>query len=167
LRVLLPVHEDEFGQQHTAVVAPGSAIDKFFAMRIHDQLHLHDIQVGFNRLFPHLKISFYAVSHKEGEGSAAKNELDAHQQLSRIRTVHKEGEIVIQPEMTVAELEGIFASHFGLNAQIFRKSGNLWMQTTATDHWSLGEQNRKGGSSESHYVDKLLSDEQEGPLEMD
>jgi hypothetical protein len=41
------------------------------------------------------------------------------------------------------------------------------MQTTATDHWSLGEQNRKGGSSESHYVDKLLTDEPEEPLETD
>lgn len=139
----------------------------YFAMRIHDQLHLHDIQVGFNQLFPHLKISFYSVSHREGEGSAAKNELNAHQPLSGVRTIHKDGDIVIHSEMTVAELEGIFASYFGLNAQIFRKSGNLWMQTTATDHWSLGEQNRKGGSSESHYVDKLLSDEHEEPLETD
>jgi hypothetical protein len=26
--------------------------------------------------------------------------------------------------------------------QVFRKSGKLWIQTTATDQWTLGEQNK-------------------------
>jgi hypothetical protein len=50
--------------------------------------------------------------------------------------------------MTVAELERLFVENFGLNAQVFRRSGTLWLQTSATDNWTLAEQNRKGGHSE-------------------
>jgi|APTNR8051073442_1049403.scaffolds.fasta_scaffold01422_11 hypothetical protein len=133
------------------------------AMRIHDKLHIRDIQVGFNQLFPHLKLSFYKTEHHAGEGTPRQAELNAELTLEQARTVHSEGELVIDPYMTVAELEEEFARHFGLNAQVFRKSGNLWMQTTATDNWTLGEQNRKGESSEAHFAEKYGDDLQEEP----
>jgi hypothetical protein len=31
---------------------------------------------------------------------------------------------------------------FGINVQVFRKAGELWLQTTITDHWTLAEQER-------------------------
>jgi tyrosyl-tRNA synthetase len=51
-------------------------------------------------------------------------------------------EIKIDELMKVAELEGVFAKNFGLSVQVFRKSGNLWLQTTTTDNWTLAEQNQ-------------------------
>ena len=45
--------------------------------------------------------------------------------------------------MKVAELENAFAKSFGFAVQVFRKSGNVWLQTTATDDWTLEEQNLK------------------------
>jgi hypothetical protein len=123
-------------------------------MRIEDHLQLHDIQVGFNQLFPALKVEFYAIEHHAGEGSPKRAQLAASCSLAEVRNVHREGELVIVPTMTVAELEAQFAKKYGLNAQVFRKSGNLWMQTTATDAWTLAEQNRKGGASQAHYAEK-------------
>ena len=38
-----------------------------------------------------------------------------------------------------------FKEIYDLNVQVFRRSGNIWLQTTATDHLSLSAQNEKGG----------------------
>lgn len=127
-------------------------------MRIEDHLQLHDIQVRFNQLFPYLKVEFYAIEHQAGEGSPKRAQLDPKHTLGEVRKVHQAGELVITPELTVAELESEFAQKYGLNAQVFRKSGNLWIQTTATDSWTLAEQNRKGGSSEAHFAEKYGAD---------
>jgi len=33
---------------------------------------------------------------------------------------------------------------FGLHVQIFRKSGDLWLQTSKTDEWTIEHQNARG-----------------------
>ena len=124
------------------------------AMLIQDNLRLRDIQVGFNRMFPNLKIEFYAHRHGAGEGSPQGEQFDPELSLADVRTIHTEGDLKLDPEMSVAQTEAIFKENYGLNAQIFRRSGNLWMQTTVTDSWTLAEQNRKGGSSRKLYADK-------------
>jgi hypothetical protein len=123
-------------------------------MRIADDMTLLDIQVAFNQTFPFLKLEFYKGTHDSGEGSPVRTQLNARQSLAKVRKVHTEGELHISADMTVAELENAFQDRYGLNAQVFRKSGNLWMQTTATDSWTLGEQNRKGGASEKIFSEK-------------
>ncbi|MCB0638667.1 MAG: hypothetical protein KDC54_18680 [Lewinella sp.] len=123
-------------------------------MRIADDMTLLDIQIAFNQTFPFLKVEFYKGTHDSGQGSPVRTQLDAKQPLAKVRRVHNEGELAISTGMTVAELEQAFQDRYGLNAQVFRKSGNLWMQTTATDNWTLGEQNRKGGSSEKIFSEK-------------
>lgn len=123
-------------------------------MLIKDHMRLRDIQIGFNQLFPYLKLEFYKGEHHAGEGSPKRTQLDPEQSLAKVRTVHTEGEFKLAADLKVAQLEAAFLEKYGLNAQVFRKSGNLWMQTTATDSWTLAEQNRKGGSSEKQYASK-------------
>jgi hypothetical protein len=48
--------------------------------------------------------------------------------------------------MTVTEIEKSFNRFYGLNTQILRKSGNIWLGTTVTDNWTLEEQNKQGES---------------------
>ena len=50
----------------------------------------------------------------------------------------------IEPTMTVASFEQTLLNQFGIAAQVFRKSGNLWLETTMTDQWSLAQQNEHG-----------------------
>jgi len=33
---------------------------------------------------------------------------------------------------------------FGLAAQVFRKSGRVWLETIRTDNWTLNDQNKHG-----------------------
>ncbi|MCG8331451.1 MAG: hypothetical protein MI974_27425 [Chitinophagales bacterium] len=123
-------------------------------MTISDNKTIRDIQREFNQKFSALKIEFYASHHESGEGSPVKEQLAPEQLLKNARTKHSEDDFIISPEMSVGDFEQTFYDLFGLNVQVFRKSGNLWMQTTSTDSWSLEQQNRKGGSSERHYKDK-------------
>lgn len=123
-------------------------------MIISDEKTLRDIQKEFNGKFPYLRLEFYSSRHGEGEGSPIQERLDPEQLLSEVRKTHTDGNIQVNGNMKVSSFEQTFHEKFGLNVQVFRKSGNLWMQTTSTDHWTLSEQNRKGGSSELHYKEK-------------
>ena len=40
--------------------------------------------------------------------------------------------------------EKIFKDQFSLAVQVFRRSGNLWLETTMTDNWTLRQQNEHG-----------------------
>ena len=42
--------------------------------------------------------------------------------------------------MSVYELERSFKNLFGLNVQVSRKAGMIWLETTKTDKWSLQKQ---------------------------
>jgi hypothetical protein len=44
----------------------------------------------------------------------------------------------------VQDVEQLLWDAFGLSVQVFRKSGNLWLETTVTDQWSLAYQNEQG-----------------------
>jgi hypothetical protein len=123
-------------------------------MTISDQKTILAIQQEFHSKFPGLKIEFYSSKHIEGEGSPVKEQVSSGSLLKDVRKVHVEGDFTIDPESSVGDFEQSFYKRFGLNVQVFRKSGNLWMQTTSTDSWTLAEQNRKGGSSERHYKEK-------------
>ena len=43
----------------------------------------------------------------------------------------------------MTELEVVFEDVFGLHVQIFRKSGDIWLQTSSTDHWTLEHHQEK------------------------
>ncbi|MDX1667421.1 MAG: hypothetical protein R3350_09340 [Saprospiraceae bacterium] len=126
-------------------------------MLIQDDKKLKDIQQKFRQKFPNLKLEFYSGRHESGEGSPITEKLDSEQTIGSVRTIHKEGDLKVSPSMAVAEFEKKMLDTYGLNVQVFRKSGNLWMQTTSTDHWTLEQQNRKGGSSELHFKEKNTS----------
>jgi hypothetical protein len=54
------------------------------------------------------------------------------------------GFVGVDESMTVLELENAFMDEFGLCVQVFRKSGNIWLETTMTDHWTLKQQSDHG-----------------------
>ena len=127
-------------------------------MIITDKKNIREVQKEFNEKFPYLKIEFYKGKHGSGEGSPIKERLNPEQPIGAIRKKHNEGDLSIDGDLSVSEFENALLKKYGLNVQVFRKSGNLWMQTTATDTWTLNEQNRKGGSSELHYKEKYKAE---------
>jgi len=68
---------------------------------------------------------------------------DQQLRLAKGRDIQK-GDLLIEETMSVADLEKAFKDQFGLMAQVFRRSGNIWLETSITDKWSLKQQNELG-----------------------
>lgn len=111
---------------------------------INDQRKIFEIQEEFQLLFPFLKIEFFTLPRGPGMPSAKKMMQPVYKKLSDCRTLHHNGTITITPHITVTELEQQFNAVYGLSVQVFRKSGRVWLETTATDGWTLKEQNDQG-----------------------
>jgi hypothetical protein len=113
-------------------------------MTISDDRTIADIQKEFSEKFPFLKLEFYSKWHEAHELSPTNERLDAWLTLAQARKRHNTGTIHINGLLQVNTLEQQFHEMFGLNVQVHRKSGNLWLQTSKTDDWTLAEQNRVG-----------------------
>jgi len=104
---------------------------------------LSSIQNEFQKQFPFLKIEFYKEAHALGKGSPNKSTLNNDLTIADVQKNSLTGTIIVNGLLKVSELETAFEKTFGLAVQVFRKSGNVWLQTTATDDWTLAEQNLK------------------------
>jgi hypothetical protein len=107
-----------------------------------------DVKKIFTSCYPFLKIEFYK---KPLTNSLYKKEvIPLH--LPLIQQINKQSETVINIEKskTVAELENDF-SLIGLKAEIFRKSGNVWVETFLTNNWTLQQQNMEGEEISRHF----------------
>jgi hypothetical protein len=117
---------------------------KKILVEISDTKKLKDLQKEFNRQFPFLQLEFYAKSHEDGQRSSEKVLLKNDLLVGAVRAEHNNGQFVIDGNMKVGDFEQRFQELFGLNVQVYRKSYGKWLQTWATDVWSLNEQNRRG-----------------------
>lgn len=113
-------------------------------MIIKNDKTIEEIQEEFSILYPGLQLKFYSRKHDDHAGSPKKYELDNTTELSKLKSLKKEGFLAIHKSMSVSDLEQAFEKNFGLHVQVFRLSKDLWLQTVATDDWTLEEQNRKG-----------------------
>ncbi len=110
-------------------------------------MSLAAVQKLFNEVFPFLKIEFFEQEVKSlGGNNVLRKRL---RNLERKLVDYKKNaglatDISIKPCMTVNELEKSFSNLYKLNTHIFRKSGNVWLETTITEGWSLEEQNLQG-----------------------
>lgn len=112
---------------------------------IHDSYKLCEIQKEFSEHFPYLKLEFFGFEPTEQKIFLRENLItDTNKTVAEIRHLHLMGHISINAQQKVSTLEQHFKKNFGINIQVFRKSGNTWLLTTTTDDWTLAEQNKKG-----------------------
>jgi hypothetical protein len=100
-----------------------------------------DIQETFNTAYPYLKLDFHS-SNNLNPSFPKRNLLPGTSLASA--GLKKQGEIELRKEMPVYELEQSLKNLFGLNTQVSRKAGMIWLETTKTDNWSLQKQNEHG-----------------------
>lgn len=116
-------------------------------MNIKREHTISQVQEAFHELYPGLQVRFYSKPHQDHQGSVSEFEIGSQTPVAEVNSALVEGTIDLSGDQSVAELEHKFHDQFGLNAQIFRRSASLWLQTTRTDDWSLEKANRKGISS--------------------
>ena len=102
------------------------------------------IQKEFNLLFPFLKLEFFRTKHGIKGSNPKKDLLKQDFTLKEFRKKNATGSILITEDMVVSNLEELFEEQFGVSAQVFRKSGRSWLETSMTDDWTLKRQNDQG-----------------------
>ena len=124
-----------------------------------------ETQQAFNSAFPFLKIAFFTRSHKEHGSSNAKFMVTKNNTvLGDIAGFRSEGLLAIEAYMRTWEVEKRVEEQTGLHIQIFRKSGNIWLETSVSDDLTLEEQNEKAFAQEMYQqpiVDPLDYREQD------
>lgn len=113
-------------------------------LRIAPNRLISDLQKDFNNAFPFLKIEFFQNRNQQTSTVAIRQILPHNKRIVDGQTSVTDGDIEVNSQMKVKELEKIFKDQFSLVAHVFRRSGNLWLETTMTDDWTLGQQNEHG-----------------------
>lgn len=108
---------------------------------IHPNTVIAQVQKDFSALFPFLKLEFFLGKKTT---PAAAIQAAPGMTISAVQSQPASGRLGLRPGMTVKELEDTFRNDFFLDVQVFRKSGNTWLQTTVTDKWTLYQQNEHG-----------------------
>jgi hypothetical protein len=133
-------------------------------MHIHYNDTLEQVQRWFSSEFPYLKLEFFTRPHGKGKPTEKQFLVNVKRTVDSCNPELKEATVSIPSAMTVQELEGVFQDELGLYIQVFRKSGKVWLETTATDNWSLFKQNEEGQELSSRDFPKDdLPDYQEQP----
>ena len=106
---------------------------------------IKDVQLDFAKAYPFLKIEFFRNNGTHKDQALKENQIKHDQKLSlaKGRNIQK-GDLLIEDSMSVFDLEKAFMDQFGLLTQVFRKSGNIWLEASITDRWSLKQQNDLG-----------------------
>jgi len=115
-----------------------------------------EIQREFGTKYPYLSLQFFTKKHEAYKGSPAKFLIqDTQQKLIEIEKHPHAGSLYIEDEMPTWQLERLFEEAFGLHVQVFRKSGNTWLETSVSDDLTLDAQNVKGMQSMRHHFDHV------------
>ena len=131
---------------------------------INDKVTIKELQQQFSAEFPFLKLEFFDIA-PTFDGLPKSHMYPNHKPLGNCRRMHNEGVLEITPGMPVQKLEETFWNVFGLSTEVFRKSGNLWIETTLSDSWTLKRQNDEGRTFSTPKPAK--EEEPEDPLDRD
>jgi len=98
------------------------------------------LQKSFTDFYPFLKIDFF--NNIDLNGIRVNRRLDSGYALFGPTA----SDICLSGSKTIRSLKEEFKSVTGLLVKIFRKSGNVWIETSLTDDWTLERQNEEGKS---------------------
>lgn len=115
-----------------------------------------DVKNIFTSNYPFLKIELYKDGISVNHYALKKEPLSSNLPLQLSVNANSKKIIDINDNITVAALENEFAS-IGLVAEIFRKSGNVWIETSLTCNWTLQQQNAEGEEISRHFSIKKIN----------
>lgn len=104
----------------------------------------------FAGLFANLKLEFFSQAHQARENSHPDYALRDSVAVGSISNITVKCHVEVSPWMSVADFEQAMRNRYQLFVQVYRKSGELWLQTTKTDNMTLEQQNLLGAASRSN-----------------
>ena len=117
---------------------------------VHKESSIRSIQKEFSDCYPFLKVEFYK-NYSKGQPLPKALILTPSELTKNIGLLHHGLAININKSRKVFEVEKDFENLSGMSALVFRKSGNVWVETSLTDDWTLEEQNKEGEQISLHF----------------
>ncbi len=112
-----------------------------------------DVKKIFTACYPFLKIELYKRAFNDTKSK--KETVAWHLPLLHQAKNISKTSINIEKNKTVAELENDFLM-IGLRAEVFRRSGNVWVETSLTTNWTLQQQNAEAEEICREFMDDSL-----------
>lgn len=109
------------------------------------------VREAFNRAYPYLKVEFGNIGNiplSSSDGDLSDTEEFVHDGARNVL----EKDVQLSDHMKVSELETSLQQLFGTPVQVFRKSGNFWMETRMSKNWTLKQQNDHGKDITSAFL---------------
>lgn len=100
---------------------------------------LSEIQQAFHQQFSMLGLAFFKRNHALGQANAKSDRLNNALSVSETSGIDLSITIKFTADMTVGAFEQYMEESLNLHTQVFRKSGDLWLQTTQSDTMTLQE----------------------------
>lgn len=127
---------------------------------------IKEAQREFNLIYPYLKIEFFKAANTGGGNKSGAEKNHGPEPVGIREIFSKSARIDIDGQKTVSELENDFKKLLGLSVKLYRKSANMWIQTTLTNNWSLKKQNEEGEFMSSPGIrEELKADTEESWME--
>jgi hypothetical protein len=130
-------------------------------MKLNIRGQIRQIQSAFSAVFPYLKIEFFHNGRGVNRLSPLTEMIPGEKLIGNYIKINSPGEIEVNSYRTVAELEREFSDKFGLEVQVYRKSGDLWIETSKSDGWTLDRQNEEGRLSCQEKFPKTIEEKWE------
>lgn len=125
-------------------------------LSINKKTKIKEVQKIFSEMYPYLKVEFYKKPHGEKELSSVKDRISPEKIISEVGKFKSAVVIDISEDRTVADLETEFYKKLGIALQVSRRTGKIWIETSLTDHRSLGMQNEQGKMASTTNEDTLI-----------
>lgn len=130
-------------------------------LQVNNKITISELQRQFSKEFPYLKIEFFDIPHSSPNKLSKAHLFPPNRLLGVCRKLRNEGIIKISPDDTVEKLETIFWNEFGLSAEVFRRSGNVWIETSLSNSWTLKLQNEEGKALSDGRYKRTIDDDQD------
>lgn len=114
-----------------------------YLLHITNKTSIKDIQNEFNNRYPSLWLAFY-LTPKNKVSFMFDTGIDPEKKLKEFCNSGTFEPINISEVRTVCEVKTDIKKRCGLEVHILRKCGNLWVDTTLTEDWTLAYQNSEG-----------------------
>jgi hypothetical protein len=122
-------------------------------LQINKGSSLKNAQRQFNAYYPYLKLEFF----KRIPTRQPMNKILTFSSAELVRSIdpmkREDVHIDVGRKKTISDVEDAFEKSLGISAHVFRRSGNVWVETTLTNDWSLEDQNEEGKQISSHFID--------------
>jgi len=101
---------------------------------------LSELQESFSNQYPNLKLGFFVDLNDDGQYSHDELIKDEHSSLRLVNPEIGSGVLNISPNTKIIDFETEALQLLGVEVQVFRRSGKLWLATKQTDYKTFLEQ---------------------------